>query len=558
MDYKLKYYKYKLKYLKKKYDSVKYNLKGGLKEIKSTTDKFVIRKDIFNENEQEQCLKSVNYNRKYVTNKKFLKFVQLYYHAGDIEDINKYGLDPIKKMFKQNKNKNNVINKNNIFKNNINEISKLYNNYNFKSIKNTLYYQFNKFKKGLLVVIKDNKLRVYLPFSNNSYINEFSDYLYFENENKNNLQKIKIYKNKKKLTNDEKQDYQNIINNSIKNLITFSKKHKVKYLYNRDKWVSNNCLFRNTFPEYEGDKLTSEYKYLLNKLLEDRNIPDSIFFINLRDFPLLKKNLTEPYEDIYDSKNKKMDKKYIFDSYCPILSRSSRDNYADIPIPTEDDIYRISNKLFPDKCKNTYSKNRINDINTKWDDKINKAVFYGSATGCGITTEDNMRLKAAEIASKNLSLLKVGITNWNKRLKKNINKPLDIINENNFDFKLSKPINHKERSQYKYILIIDGHVSAFRLSFDLSLGSVLLIVESENKLWFSHLLKPYVHYIPINKDLSNLIKIIKWCINNDNKCKEISKNGINFYNKFLTKKGIFDYMEKILIDISKKKLVNFK
>lgn len=553
MDYKLKYYKYKFKYLKEKY-----NLKVGSGKINSTTDKFVIRKDIFDENEKEQCLKSVNYNRKYVTNKKFLKFVQLYYHAGDLEDINKYGLDPIKKIVtqKKNKNKNNVINKNNIFKNKIFEISKLYNNYNFKSIKNTLFYQFNKFKKGLLVVINNNKLKVYLPFSNNNYINEFSDYLYFENENKNNLKKLKKiekkFKLKKFLTNDEKKDYNKIINNSIKNLITFAKKHKVKYLYNREKWVSNNCLFRNTFPEYEGDKLTSEYKYLLTKLLEDRKIPDSIFFINLRDFPLLKKNLTEPYEDIYDSKNKKMDKKYIFNSYCPILSRSSRDDYADIPIPTEDDIYRISNKLFPDKCKNTYSKNNINDINTKWNDKINKAVFYGSATGCGITTEDNMRLKAAEIATKNSSILKVGITNWNKRLKKNINKPLDIINENNFNFKLSKPINHKERSQYKYILIIDGHVSAFRLSFDLSLGSLLLIVESDNKLWFSHLLKPYVHYIPINRDLSNLTKIIKWCINNDKKCQEISRNGVNFYNKFLSKKGIFDYMEKILIDISKK------
>jgi hypothetical protein len=556
MNYKNKYYKYKYKYnlLKKKIFLHNNFLIGGMKDDNTNTNKLIIRKDIFNEDEKEECLKSVRYDNNFITNKKFKKFVQLYFHAGDMDDITKYAITPINKMFTKKNSKKKNINSNNIFKNKNYKLSKLYNNYNIESVKNTIYYNFNKFKKGLLVVIKNNKLEVFLPFSNTKYINEFSDYLYFENENKDNLKKISTYNKKKILTGKEKIDYKNKIYESINNVKNFSKKHKKKLLFNKSKWVANNCIFRNTFPEYEGDKLTSEYKYLLIELLKKKtNIPDVVFFINLRDFPLLKNNLTEPYEDIYDSKNKKMEKKYIFNSYCPILSRSTRDNYADIPIPTEDDIYRISNKLFPDKCKDTYSRNKINKINTLWTNKINKAIFYGSTTGCGITTKDNMRLKAAEIASKNNQYLKVGITNWNKRLKKSMNKPLDIININNFDFKLSKPINHKEKSQYKYILIIDGHVSAFRLSFDLSLGSVLLIVESDNKLWFSHLLKPYVHYIPIKKDLSDIINIIKWCIDNDHKCKEISKNGMNFYNKFLTQKGIFDYMEHILIDISKKK-----
>ena len=30
-------------------------------------------------------------------------------------------------------------------------------------------YMFNKFKKGIFVIIKDNKLAVYLPFSNANY-----------------------------------------------------------------------------------------------------------------------------------------------------------------------------------------------------------------------------------------------------------------------------------------------------------------------------------------------------------------------------------------------------
>ena len=213
-----------------------------------------------------------------------------------------------------------------------------------------------------------------------------------------------------------------------------------------------------------------------------------------------------------------MNKKYIYDSYTPILSRCTTDKFADIPIPTEDDIYRISNKLFPDKCISNYTKDSIKEIEKSWDNKIDKAIFMGQATGCGITIENNMRLKAADLSMKHPDLLKAGITGWNKRLKKYKNKPMEIINPSDFNFNLSEKLSRKEISKYKYQLEIDGHVSPFRLSFDMSYNSVLLIVKSDNYMWFSKLLKPYEHYVPIKKDLSDLIDKIK-CISNYTKVK---------------------------------------
>jgi len=548
--YKNKYYKYKNKYLLLKNKQFGGNINIDIYQ----TNKFQKRKDIFEQNEKEECLKSVIYNSKYKTNQKYDKFIQLYYHAGDYEDIQKYALNPINKLFlnyKINKKFNIDLNKN-IFKNNNFKLAKFYKSIDFKIIKNTIDYNFNKFKKGLLVVIKNQKLQIYLPFSNVNYKNEFSEYLLLENENNKILEKINYFKNKKNLNDTEKIIFDKLITQTKKNLYDFSKKYKKKYVFDRDKWVSNNCIFRNTFPEYEGDKLTSEYKYLLIKLLENRKIPDIVFFINLRDFPILKNNLTEPYNHIYNSKNKKMDKKYIFKNYTPILSRCTSDEYADIPIPTEDDIARISNKIFPDKCNTNYTKNNIKDVEMKWNNKINKAIFMGQATGCGITINDNMRLKAANISLKYPEYLKAGITGWNRRLKKSMNKPLEIINPNNFNFKLSEKMSRKEISKYKYQLEIDGHVSPFRLSFDMSYNSVLLIVESEYKMWFSNLLKPYIHFIPIKKDLSNLIDQIEWCKKNDDKCKKIAENALKFYKKFLSQDGIFDYLQSLFIEIIKK------
>ena len=90
--YKNKYYKYKIKYL-----SLKNKQSGGNNFDETYTSKFTKRKDIFNYNEKEQCLKSVVYNQNFKTNYKYDKFVQLYYHAADYDDLKKYALNPIKK-----------------------------------------------------------------------------------------------------------------------------------------------------------------------------------------------------------------------------------------------------------------------------------------------------------------------------------------------------------------------------------------------------------------------------------------------------------------------------
>ena len=145
-----------------------------------------------------------------------------------------------------------------------------------------------------------------------------------------------------------------------------------------------------------------------------------------------------------------------------------------------------------------------------------------------------------------------GITKWKLRPRKiEGDKYIKTININDLSFGLKPKLSMYEQSKYKYIVNIDGHVSAFRLSQELNLGSVILLVNSDWKIWYSHMLKPFVHYIPIKNDLSDLISTIKWCRNNDNKCKEIVINANLFYKKYLSKKGILDFMQMTLVDYEK-------
>ena len=207
---------------------------------------------------------------------------------------------------------------------------------------------------------------------------------------------------------------------------------------------------------------------------------------------------------------------------------------ADITLPTWEEWSRVinieSDSYFPKPIKSF--KHTFKHI---WENKKNTAVFRGASTGKGINVNTNMRLKLAEISHElnDLDTLNAGITSWNSRPRL-VNKKdklyLETIDIEKLPFGLVKYMSPEEQSEFKYIINIDGHSKAYRLSLELSMGSTILLVESDYTLWFMKFLKPYEHYVPVNKDLSNLIEQINWCKEHDDLCKKIAANALEFYN----------------------------
>lgn len=491
------------------------------------TSKFTKRKHIFEQYDKNECMSSVKWE---TTNQKFPLFNQLFYHAGDMEDIERFGYLYIRTIFSSIKHYD--LPNTNIYESTELKIWDKY-DFDFESIKNTMFYMFYKMKKGILVGIKNNKLAIFLPFSNNNYKNDFYTELYFDEKDKKNLEDYKKNPN---------QFLKNKLENTLKYYLGKYKLKSKDIIWDRTKWVANDCFFR--YENYEGDKSVVTYEDFFVNLCKNRKISDCIFFLNVRDHPMLNKNLKDSYTNLID---KELESKYKFDKYAPILSPGGSKETADICMCTQDDWLRIGKKIYPDDCANGYlGSTEIID----WEKKIEKAVFRGSATGCGLD-EDNIRIKASILSSKYPEYIDAGITTFNRKLKKNLNKPLRIIDTT---IKKANFMTLQEKASHKYILNLDGHVSAFRLGHEFSLGSVLLLPKSKYYLWFSHLLVPYTHYIPINENLDNLIDQIKWCKENDDKCKEIATNGLNFYKKYLDTDGVYDYMQCILDKISLKTL----
>jgi hypothetical protein len=404
-----------------------------------------------------------------------------------------------------------------------------YHNISGEDVTNTFRYIFHKFKKGIYVRIKDNKLTTFLPFSKAKFTNEWGDRIKTEEPLVDFLRHVNDL--------DGRPFYEKSINKFTNG------------------WYANNCLVRYEFPLSEGDTGTTHIHDLLAQLCENRTVPDIEFFINRRDFPLLKRDATEPYDHIWDDDKKPL-VSHKYERYIPILSCVEHSQFADIAMPTIDDWARVRN---PDGVKFPKSPENWNyDFSKPWAERKPTAVFRGSSTGIGVTIETNPRLKVAHLSkitkpdADGIPFLDAGITEWKVRPRKiKGEKFLKTIEVPELPFSKIGRLSPEEQANYKYIINIDGHVSAFRLTLEMNMGCVILLVESDYSLWCSKDLVEYVHYVPVKKDLSDLIDKIKWCKSHDKECEEMTKKCREYYKSRLGKDGIFDFMRDKLKSLKK-------
>lgn len=410
----------------------------------------------------------------------------------------------------------------------------------------TFKYMFYKFKKGIFVKIKKNIITHYIFFDNLDFKNNWYNIIKLNNNinSKDEVKKFIIFSELYSKYWYIKKKYNNL-NCSLEQYIS-KNTNKIdinKFNLEVSKWYANNGLFRYDKQCIKDEKNVIVFYDMIKELLKKFIIQDKFFFLNKRDFPIIFENNKEPYYNIFGVNEEIFD--YKSTELCDIFSMSIKDNFKDILLPTFEDWYRIrslESVLFPPIYKN-YNYN----FEYNWNKKINKFVFRGSSTGEGYNNLNNKRLNLIEKKEKSKfnNLIDAGITKWQLRPRIK-NKKFYFINPENYNNYLNNNLSPEEQSKYKYIINIEGNVSAFRLSLELCMKSCILIVESEWKLWYSDKLKPYIHYIPIKSDLSDLDDIIEWCIKNEKVCKNIAENSYIFSNEILSKNSILDYLYKKL------------
>jgi len=164
-------------------------------------------------------------------------------------------------------------------------------------------------------------------------------------------------------------------------------------------------------------------------------------------------------------------------------------------------------------------------------------VFRGGSTGCGWTAETNPRLRAVQLSKQYPDLLDAQLTTITGTMK--IHKTRRAGRVNSKEFRVGSRISFEEQSHYKYILHLDGNVGAYRLAQWMLLGSTILLQESGSMLWFQHLMKPWIHYVPVNDRLNDLIEKIHWCKTHETECKQMAEHARTLALQVLTKESLY-------------------
>lgn len=214
---------------------------------------------------------------------------------------------------------------------------------------------------------------------------------------------------------------------------------------------------------------------------------------------------------------------------------------------TSNDEYTFSkqnsfNKLIPDFNFHSWPQVGINDYTETTQQiseygsrpyKINKVGWIGN-----IITHKN-RGRLIELSNENSEILDCYSMEW----KRNIGQTV---------LEGSKYISLPELAEtYSLLLDIEGWGYSGRLKYLFwSHRPVLLVYRNHKEYFFEHL-KEWVHYVPVKQDLSDLIEKTKWCLENEEKAKEIAENAYEFSKKYLTREACYEQWNKVLQEISK-------
>ena len=162
-----------------------------------------------------------------------------------------------------------------------------------------------------------------------------------------------------------------------------------------------------------------------------------------------------------------------------------------------------------------------------WDEKQDKAVFRGSLTG---VTKAAVREKIQLKRCLKIKRCKMVLQTTNSTL---VNAHL-IRGENDHilpDAIGGSPIygdrmSPQQMMQHKAIVMLEGNDVSSGLKWALYSNSVVMTQAATKTSWaMEELLEPWVHYVPLNNELSDVEEKMQWILDHDKEAQEIARRG---------------------------------
>jgi hypothetical protein len=159
----------------------------------------------------------------------------------------------------------------------------------------------------------------------------------------------------------------------------------------------------------------------------------------------------------------------------------------------------------------------------KWSERVPTAFWRGSSTGLIWAVgswQELPRIRLSEIGKTRPDLIDAGISN--------IVQIEHFAGEIEAAGLMRSPVPASEWGKYRYQIDVDGNSNAWAGFFQrLLTGSPVLKAASPFgfRQWFYHHLQPWVHYVPIAADFSDLIEKIEWLNAREQLAELIGRQG---------------------------------
>jgi hypothetical protein len=161
---------------------------------------------------------------------------------------------------------------------------------------------------------------------------------------------------------------------------------------------------------------------------------------------------------------------------------------------------------------------------TPWSKKANMAIFLGQLTGSHLYDRDksdlencmNMMRCRLVYTHANSTYVHAKLTSTRNRMPKVLNG----VQMSRIKVSLDKLL------KFKGIIMLEGNDVASGLKWALLSQSVVLMPYPKHTSWaMEELLQPWVHYVPLNENATDVEEKMKWVVENDEAARRISERG---------------------------------
>jgi hypothetical protein len=116
-----------------------------------------------------------------------------------------------------------------------------------------------------------------------------------------------------------------------------------------------------------------------------------------------------------------------------------------------------------------------------------------------------------------------------------------------WDNHLKEGMTIKDQISYKYLLSLEGWDVASSLKWLLYSSSVVFMAPPRKVSWaMEEFLEPYVHYVPLKADISDLQEQLEWARNHDVECHRMALASTKFIEDLLLTKKAHEETKQVL------------